>query len=174
MGEIGPLLASTAAVTLAYAERVLKGIPAEQAACFARPGGVTVQSNHPVFILGHLSLYPARVLAHLGQGPGAAGVPAGWDDRFRNGVECRDDPQGHIYPRLAAVSEFFFRSYAEAARAISAAHDEVLLAANPSEGRMRELFPKLGAMLSFYLSGHPQQHLGQLSAWRRAMGLPPA
>jgi hypothetical protein len=29
-------------------------------------------------------------------------------------------------------------------------------------------------MLGFYLSGHVMSHLGQLSAWRRCLGLPPA
>ena len=41
-------------------------------------------------------------------------------------------------------------------------------------GRSRELFPTLGAVVAFYLAGHVMNHLGQLSAWRRCIGLPPA
>jgi hypothetical protein len=32
----------------------------------------------------------------------------------------------------------------------------------------------VGALVSFYLGGHVMNHVGQLSAWRRAMGLPSA
>jgi hypothetical protein len=39
---------------------------------------------------------------------------------------------------------------------------------------MRDLFPTIGAAINFYLIGHVQVHLGQISAWRRGMGLPPA
>jgi hypothetical protein len=40
--------------------------------------------------------------------------------------------------------------------------------------RSREMFPTLGAVVAFYLGGHVMNHLGQLSAWRRCLGLPPA
>ena len=49
--------------------------------------------------------------------------------------------------------------------------DETFLKPNPNEGRMKELFPTIGAAVTFYLGGHVQMHLGQISAWRRAMGL---
>ena len=44
---------------------------------------------------------------------------------------------------------------------------------NPNE-RMRAKFPTNGAMLAFYVGGHFMLHMGQLSAWRRAVGLGPA
>jgi hypothetical protein len=31
--------------------------------------------------------------------------------------------------------------------------------------------PTVGAAVNFMLGGHLQMHLGQVSAWRRAMGL---
>ena len=33
---------------------------------------------------------------------------------------------------------------------------------------------RVGGAINFYIGGHVQVHLGQLSAWRRAIGLPPA
>lgn len=174
MATYGEMIASAAALTTMYAERLIQGVKAEDFARFARPGGVAVQSNHPAFILGHLSLYPRRVLEHLGQTAGVATYPATWDGLFQNGVECRDDPRGDIYPPMAEISRFFFDGYRAAAEVIRVARDAQLSAPNPAEGRMRELFPTLGAMLAFYLCGHPQVHLGQFSAWRRMMGLPAA
>jgi hypothetical protein len=39
--------------------------------------------------------------------------------------------------------------------------------------RYREVFPTLGSAVLHILTVHTAVHLGQLSAWRRAMGLPP-
>jgi hypothetical protein len=39
------------------------------------------------------------------------------------------------------------------------------------EGRMKELFPTVGAAVNFLVVGHTQSHLGQISVWRRLMGL---
>jgi hypothetical protein len=38
-------------------------------------------------------------------------------------------------------------------------------------GRMTELFPTLGSLYNFYVGGHMMMHLGQISTWRRMMGL---
>ena len=174
MGSIGTILAQTGNMTVLSAERLLNGITPQTAARFARPGGVEVRSNHPAFIVGHLSLYPAKVFAALGRGSADAAPPAKYEELFKNGVECRDDPNGTIYPPLSELREFFMRSFRAALSAIAEADDARLAGPNPAEGRMKELFPTLGSMLNFYLSGHAHAHLGQLSAWRRAQGLPPA
>lgn len=174
MGRIGEMIAAAGAMSPAYAQRLLADIPAAKFARFARVGGVEIRSNHPAFIVGHLSLYPRIVLEHLGVPAGAAEHPPAWHELFRHGVECRDDAGGTIYPPMRELIEFFTAAHAAALDGLKQAGDEALLAANSVGGRMGELFPLLGGMLMFYVSGHPQIHLGQLSAWRRAMGLPPA
>lgn len=174
MGQIGPALAASGKLALMYAERLLAGVKAEQAGCLARPGGQVVQSNHPAFIYGHLALYPARVLEHLKQPSGPAAIPDGYESLFKNGVDCKDDPQRRLYPPLAEITKLFFEGYRAALSALERSDDAALSAANPAEGRMRELFPSLGGMLGFYVGGHVQMHLGQMSVWRRMMGLPAA
>jgi hypothetical protein len=69
------------------------------------------------------------------------------------------------------VVAFHQSGLAAAMSALSQATDAQLLEPNPAEGRMKELFPTKGAVMNFILSAHPMMHLGQVSAWRRMMGL---
>ncbi len=174
MQPIGSILAAQARLGMLYADRLLKDIPADRFARLARPGGVMVQSNHPAWVLGHLCIYPVQVCELVGSPTPDAVMPPKYAELFKNGVECRDDERGDLYPPMAELIERFTRSYTAAIATAAAAADAVLLRPNPAEGRMRELFPTVGAAIAFYIGGHVQQHLGQLSAWRRMQGLPPA
>lgn len=174
MGQYGAMIAASGSLALVYSERLMAGLTQQNYARFARPGGVELRSNHPAFILGHLCIYPQRILQQLGLVTDAAKVPAAYEPLFKNGVECQDDPQGKIYPPLDEIQGNYFKGYRAAINAVAEASDQKLLELNPLEGRMRELFPTLGAAFTFYLAGHTQSHLGQLSAWRRAQGLAPA
>jgi hypothetical protein len=157
-----------------YAERLLKSVTGEQFARFARPGGVEIRSNHAAFVFGHLALYPKRIMQHLHLPEGVTDYPASYEAVFKNGVECQDDPGGTIYPLMTELTERYFASYRAAIEAVKAAPDAVFDEPNPVEGRLRELFPTIGMAINFYLVGHVQVHLGQVTAWRRAMGLPAA
>lgn len=63
----GPMIADSCRLSMGYAERLLKNIPAERFGRLATVGDEVVQSNHPAFIYGHLSLYPSRIVAELGR-----------------------------------------------------------------------------------------------------------
>jgi hypothetical protein len=84
-----------------------------------------------------------------------------------------DDPDGTIYPPMGEITTALFDSYRAAVLALEAASDDVFMTENPNEA-MRDKFPTTGAMHAFYVSGHFMLHMGQLSAWRRAMGMGPA
>ena len=174
MGRIGSIIAPGARLGLMYAERLLAGVAPDTYARFARPGGVVVKSNHPAFVLGHLSIYPARVMQYLKLPPGPTAFPPHYESLFKFGVECQDDLDCKAYPPLPELKTRYFESYKAAIAAVETASDEAFDPPNPAEGRMRDLFPTIGAAINFYLIGHVQVHLGQLSAWRRGMGLPPA
>jgi hypothetical protein len=174
MGQIGFIIAGPGKLAIAYAQRLLKDVTPSQFARFARPGNVEVKSNHPAFVFGHLSMYPLQVITHLGKPTDSVKPPAGYEPLFKNGVECRDDPDGMIYPKMEQIVSFYLSSYETAINELEAADDATLTKANPMEGRMSELFPLMGGMLAFYISGHQTSHLGQVSAWRRMMGLPAA
>jgi hypothetical protein len=64
------------------------------------------------------------------------------------------------------------QSYQLLRQKASAASPEQL-AQPPTNPRAKEAFPTLQELVAFLLSGHVGVHLGQLSAWRRMIGLPP-
>lgn len=171
MPTIGPMLAASGQLGLMYADRLLAGVTPDMFARFARPGGQVLQSNHPAFIFGHLCMYPARAMQLVKVPPAEHAAPATYEPLFKAGAECKDDPDGTIYPPMEELTQRFRASYAAAIAAVREADDALLAAENPGEGRMKELFATVGSAIGFYLGGHVQNHLGQMSAWRRAMGL---
>jgi len=44
---------------------------------------------------------------------------------------------------------------------------------HPDEGT-RKYFPRIGDHVIYVMTAHEMDHLGQVAAWRRAMGLKPA
>jgi hypothetical protein len=171
--NIGNMIAASCTLGLVYAERMLKDVSADDFARFARPGGQLVTSNHAAFVFGHLSLYPPRIIEHLGGDPAGILPPADFESLFSKDATCQDDPQGTVYPAKDVVVNTFFTGYQAAIESLRSADDAVFLEPNPVPGPIRERFPTKGAMHAFYVSGHMMGHLGQLSAWRRMLGLGP-
>lgn len=174
MSMSGSMIADAAAMGPRYAKRLLTGIPTHRFARMSSPGGKTVESNHPAFILGHLCLYPAKVLELLAQDDSSAQPPAHYEQLFSKNASCQDDPDGTIYPAAGEMIECFERTYAAAIDALRKATEEQLAAANPVDTPIKEILPTVGGLLAFYMTGHVMSHLGQLSTWRRMEGLPPA
>ena len=170
--SLGNVIADTLQVSVSTGERLLKGMPADRFARFAQVGGTAVESNHPAFVYGHLSLYAPRVLRQIGHP--APRVPDEFDELFSKDARCRDDVDGDLYPPLDDIVAFFFESHRMLAGALRGTSTEMFDQPNPAEGRMKELFPTLGSVQAFYCGGHMMLHLGQVSAWRRMEGLGPA
>ncbi len=167
---IGSMIADSAAMGVAYAERLLAGIPASQFGRFAEVEGHVIRSNHPAFIIGHLSLYPSRVVTELGGDAGATAPTSGYESLFSAAATCVDDPDASVYPAMEELTEKFYAAHATAIQTLRASDDALFTAENPNE-RMREKFATIGSMHAFYLGGHVMMHMGQLSAWRRAAGM---
>lgn len=169
--NIGNMIAASCSLGIVYAERMLTDVAAADFARFAQPGGQLVISNHPAFIYGHLSLYGARIVKDLGGDLAAVRPPDSFDCLFSKDATCQDDPDGTIYPNMNVVIDKFNASYRAAEAILRATDDARFLQSNPIEGRLSELFPTIGAVHAFYVSGHFMGHLGQMSAWRRMMGM---
>ncbi len=166
---LGNVIADSLAVSLGYGERLLMGVSDDRFARFAAPGGVSVASNHPAFIYGHLSLYATTVLRQIDHP--ALTVPDYFESAFSKDATCRDDPDGDLYPRMDDVLAFFREGYRMVVGALRTVPNEVFQRPNPTEGRMAQLFPTIGSVQTFYCGGHMMMHLGQMSAWRRMEGL---
>jgi len=128
-----------------------------------------VESNHPAFVYGHLSLYAPKVLQQIAHP--APRVPEHFEIAFSKDASCRDDPDGGLYPAMDEVLGFFREAYRMVTGGLRSTPDEIFQQPNPAAGRMRELFPTIGSVQAFYCGGHMMMHLGQLSAWRRMEGL---
>jgi len=170
--SLGNVIADSLQLSLNYAERLLADVTPERFARFSTVGGTTVESNHPAFVLGHLSLYCPRIVSQLGGSP--TPPPAAFEKAFSKEAKCVDDAAGTIYPPMQEVVDTFRAGCREAIATLRAIPDEALQAPNPALGRMRELFPTLGSVHAFYAGGHMMSHLGQFSAWRRMEGMKPA
>lgn len=168
-------LASTILITwrrnAAYGLRLVEGLASEQFVAqpmgWAREKGDASRGmNHPAWILGHLNLYCGVADAM------ARGVvvidPA--EDRF--GPKSRPLADISAYPSPALLVQEFREGHDAAAKSLEAATREVL-EAPPAFERWRVMHPTVGDMLVTLMVKHESGHLGQLSAWRRAMGLAP-
>lgn len=179
MGQHSAAIAAPARRTRMYAERLMVGVTPAIAArkpVFTKGGDtITIDANHPVFVLGHLALYPAQILGLIDRSdlsPSIA-VPAAWEEKFKNGAPCQDDPSGTIYPAFSEICAAYFKATDAMLDAVESMDDAILLTPTAHEGYAK-IFPVTGPTLIFMLNNHTMMHLGQVSTWRRCMGLPPA
>ena len=172
--SLGNVIADSLELGLGYAERLLADVKPDRFGRLASTGRSPIQSNHAAFICGHLSLYAPEIVKHLGGDLSNLQTPNGFEAVFSKDATCQDDPEGKIYPPQEQVTQFFFDGYRAAAAELRQAPDQVLQEPNPSSGAMAQRFPTVGSLVAFYASGHLMLHLGQLSAWRRMIGLRPA
>ena len=165
--SIGNTIADSLQVCLTYGETLLKGVTPEMFGRFATADGKPIESNHPAFIYGHLSLYAHKIMHDLGKP--MDGPPAGFEENFSKDCVCKDDPEGKL-PDMETVTGHFLSAWKEVVEVLRATEDEAFQKPNPAEA-MVSRFPTLGSVQTFYASGHNMLHLGQMSAWRRMSGL---
>jgi len=170
MNTIGPMIAASAKLGMNYANRLLKDVKPETFSSFAKPNGITVESNHPAFLYGHLSLYAPRIVTELGADASNIQPSERFTELFSKDAKCANDQAGDFHPSMEEILEAFRSGHEAAIQALEATEDQVFQHDNPNEA-MRKLFPTIGAMHAFYVGGHLMMHMGQMSAWRRMMGL---
>ncbi len=161
--SLGPTIAGAYTPMAGYAQMLVADVPAERFCEMPHP-----TMNHPAFVFGHLAIYPKKIAEMLGNPEAVAPVPEGWADVFEAGIPCDSDPSK--YPSKDRITAYYHEAYDAAAAVIAATPDDRFLVENPHEG-MRERFPTLAIMTNFMLNSHVTMHLGQVSAWRRAVGL---
>lgn len=173
MGSIGETIASSGQLAVGLAEMLAKDIEPRRFALRPIMDGREVETNHPAFVYGHLSLYPADALEVCGIDIPGLKPSGSWVELFQHGKECRSDPEGTIYPRKDELVASLLEGTRAALEAVAGVDDAVLAAPNEPGSWLAQRFSCRGAAVNFYLNLHAMIHLGQVSAWRRCMGLGP-
>ena len=151
-------------IALGYAEMLTADLTEEQFGHMPH-----AEMNHPAFILGHLGLTADGALKTLGRADLAEERPK-YEDLFQAGVKCVE--QDGRYPGKDEMLAYYLDRHRVVGGVVGELDDAALAAPNPSADRLREMIPTLGGYVNFLLNGHQMAHLGQISAWRRAVGLP--
>lgn len=164
------MLTSNALRTVEVARAMLEGIPPESFARQPLLENQPIFTNHPAFVFGHLSLYPARVLKMAGFDPKPAAAPYWYDELFGPDAICRDDPYSEIYPSMDEVTTQYFVASKRAIAYIQLIPDHRLVEPHTFDSDSIH-FHSLGAAAEYLLNNHVMFHLGQISAWRRCIGM---
>lgn len=122
--------------------------------------------NHAAWILGHLAIGNDFGLGTLGA---AKVCPAEWMPRF--GPGSRVLPDRAAYPSLGELVSTFDRGHAALLTAVAATPAARWDAPHGWPFLQQEL-PTVADALAHLMTTHAAAHLGQLSAWRRGLGLP--
>jgi uncharacterized damage-inducible protein DinB len=151
-----------AEVNVDYARRLVADVPEEQMAAQPAPG-----MNHAAWVLGHLAYVFDSMISVWDQKPA---MSAEWKALFN--VPSKPQPQREIYPSKAQLWDAYQQAYQRIVDVVKNCSDEDLNREFPNP-RLRASLPTIGVAMTHILTSHQGQHLGQLSAWRRVLGLPP-
>jgi len=145
-----------------YCRMLLKDIPDERMAEQPLPG-----VNHPAWILGHLAISTDGAITRLG---GQKLLPPEWMPLFGPGSKLSNVRSD--YPATEELLRAVEQGFEKACQMAQTATIEQLATptANPA---MKAGLPTAREGVAFLLTGHLGVHLGQLSAWRRMIGLAP-
>ncbi|MBK7405133.1 MAG: DinB family protein [Phycisphaerales bacterium] len=171
MGDLSRVLVSNQGPLTQYAEKLLKDVTPDMFARQPKGSSGVISTNHPAFVYGHLALYAKKVMEIVAGDTSGLDAPEGFTDLFEAGKECRDDPTGSIYPEMETITSFFFSAHKTMFARLAELDDAQLAAPHGIERDFAKQFPSRAAFASFLIGPHAFVHIGQLSAWRRCMGL---
>jgi len=148
--------------SVGFLKSLLEGIGDDKMTHQPNPG-----MNHPAWITGHL-------VTSMEFGAKLAGAsykaPDGWGDLF--GMKSTPSDDASKYPDMATLLAELDKAVAAVTPSLELITADALAAQMPDEG-FRQMMPTVGDGLTFLINGHIAMHVGQLSAWRRACGMPP-
>lgn len=123
--------------------------------------------NHPAWILGHLAFSAHRAKTLLGA---EMELRPAWVPLFSPGSKITASRAD--YPPKDELLQAVEKGFEGLRQMIATATPEQL--ARPSTNPYtKDALPTIKEGVAFLLTGHLGVHLGQLSSWRRMIGLPP-
>jgi hypothetical protein len=145
--------------TLGYAEKLAADLADAELAAQPQPG-----MNHAAWVLGHVALGSDFVPLLLGQ---EMLTDEAWTATFGPGSTPVGDRAA--YPSKDQLMATMRKAHARAIEVLAQATTQQLDAPNETRFFPAE-FPTVGALITHLMTTHAALHLGQLSAWRRALG----
>ncbi|MEW6129660.1 MAG: DinB family protein [Acidobacteriota bacterium] len=122
--------------------------------------------NHPAWVIGHLT-YACQL---LGSAIGLTEwLPTDWGKRFGTGSVPMADAR--LYETKDEALAILGEAQERIHHAVEQMEDSQLDEVFPVES-YRDVFPTIRHAITQVLVGHAANHVGQLTIWRRAMGLP--
>lgn len=159
---------------LQYAKALVEDLSASQWTESCGPG----LENHPAWTIGHLVTGSNILAEDLGL---ARDLPEGWSGLFERrgpGDPRLPDPNPAVYPPMEKLVAELERQHlrVEAAWRVKMTEESKSGTAltEPFVWRYGDVLPTLNDAVLFLAVSHEAMHLGQLAAWRRALGLPSA
>ena len=157
------LLRSRFAFQLGFLKDLVADIPEERFAEMPVP-----DINTPAWLLGHLCWAADLAPQLLGKRPA---LDRTWTSRF--GAKTRPKTEASFYPTKAELIATLDAAHSRLLEALPLATPDRLAAEMP-EPAYRSFIPTIGDAIVHLMTSHESYHTGQLSAWRRAAGLPHA
>lgn len=129
----------------------------------AQPNGIR---NHPAWVVGHLAFSCQALGSEIGL---ESWLPKHWQSTFGTGSKPVADTRQYDGKSdlLRMLSESRQRIESAVERLTAIQLDQPL----PDECA-RALLPTVRHAITHILIAHPANHIGQITLWRRAMGLP--
>ncbi|MBX3419755.1 MAG: DinB family protein [Pirellulaceae bacterium] len=149
---------------LDYATRLIADLTDEQ--MVGQPPALSgIVMNHPAWCLSHLNVY-IPIIRQIILG-GEIVDPK----EHRYGMQSKPEADRGCYPSKAEIMADFTEGHQQVIADLEKATNEIFDFDVRLE-RWQTRMPKAGIALPYLMLLHENQHLGQVSAWRRAMGLP--
>lgn len=147
---------------LGYASMLISDLPDDRLCEQPLP-----EVNHPAWIIGHLANTADSLAAWFGA------EPAIGDDLKKSlGLGSKPSANRTDYAVKEELLQLLRKAHERIYQLISDAKESRLDDPTPFP-RLAEGLPTIREALHFILIGHVGVHLGQLSTWRRMIGLPP-
>ncbi len=129
----------------------------------AQPSGIT---NHPAWVIGHFTFSCQAIGGEIGV---ACWLPPTCADQYGTGSIPTADI--NLYPEKHRALAMLRKAQSRIVKAVEQL-SKAQLDAPLSDEKYRVILPTVRHALTQVLIAHPANHIGQLTIWRRAMGLP--
>ncbi|HAW51598.1 MAG TPA: hypothetical protein DCX54_04610 [Flavobacteriales bacterium] len=150
---------------LEYAKTLVKDLSDDQMTTIPANG----LDNHPAWTIGHLVSGSADLATDLGA---EFEMPDDWAELFMRkgpGDPRKPNPDKRKYPSKHLLITELENQHNKVKQLLIGLDKSAFN--NPLPWRFGNFMPTLGDVVLFMCINHESMHLGQLAAWRRAMGL---